>query len=269
MKRLRDDERARLEHADALRLLRAVGPLKTSDRLARAVRRSLDAKPPSRSTAWLPRPAFAVVAVGLMFGIASAMTVRWYRSSERAPAEHPDQHARAVHRAPATPIAPPIAPPAADDDAPPRHQTRVVATARPPIAPAARAPSDEHQIEPAAESASASESSSGDPVDPPAKETVPTPPTPAAPTPSSSEALTLYLDGLRALRKTHDRRRASTLLEIYRQRYPSGAFVEESWALSIEAAAQMGGTTRELAGDYLARFPQGRYRALATEALKR
>jgi hypothetical protein len=83
------------------------------------------------------------------------------------------------------------------------------------------------------------------------------------------EDLELYLAGLSALRKGHDPRRAEVLLQLYRQQHPEGAFVEESWALSIEAAGLRAQSPRELAEDYLQRFPHGRFRALARQALTR
>jgi hypothetical protein len=71
-----------------------------------------------------------------------------------------------------------------------------------------------------------------------------------------------------ALRNQKDPQRASTLLNQYLSKNPSGSLSEDALALSIEAAARDHDPRGvALARRYLERYPQGRYRSFAQKAL--
>lgn len=77
-------------------------------------------------------------------------------------------------------------------------------------------------------------------------------------------------EALRALRKQGDPARAQVLLDQYLRANPRGALAEDALALSIEAAAaRKDPRSAELARRYLARYPSGRFHALAERALSR
>jgi hypothetical protein len=80
---------------------------------------------------------------------------------------------------------------------------------------------------------------------------------PMAPT---GPGATLVLEAMQA-RRAGDSARTLRLLTAYRTKYPDGALAEEALALSLEAAVLRGGEQADdLAQQYLARFPNGRYR---------
>lgn len=86
----------------------------------------------------------------------------------------------------------------------------------------------------------------------------------------SSEDPTQVLDAVKALRADHDPAKAQSLLNDYMKKNPNGVLSEDALALSIEAAAtRRDPRAREYATRYLAQFPNGKYRALATRALQR
>ena len=75
---------------------------------------------------------------------------------------------------------------------------------------------------------------------------------------------------IRALRNDHDPVRARKLLSRYLQTQPQGALAEDALALSIEAAAATNDSkTADIARVYLAKYPNGRYQAMAVKALGR
>ncbi len=72
-----------------------------------------------------------------------------------------------------------------------------------------------------------------------------------------------------ALRRDRDPQQASRLLEQYRKRNPDGALGEEALALAIEAAlARKSPQAMSLARQYLAEYPNGRFRQVALQALR-
>jgi hypothetical protein len=78
------------------------------------------------------------------------------------------------------------------------------------------------------------------------------------------------VQAIRALRTDHDPQRASRLLAEYLRIYPRGALAEEAIALSIEAAAARNSPSAvSFAQLYLSKYPSGRFRRAAEQALQR
>jgi hypothetical protein len=77
-------------------------------------------------------------------------------------------------------------------------------------------------------------------------------------------------EAVRALRKQGDAAKAQALLDQYLRSNPRGALAEDALALSIEAAAaRKDPRAADYARRYLARYPNGRFRAVAERALSR
>jgi len=73
-----------------------------------------------------------------------------------------------------------------------------------------------------------------------------------------------------ALRKENDPARALSLLRAAEQSTPALRGTEEVLALTLEAESRLGSPrAASLARSYLTRFPQGRYRTLAEQVLRR
>lgn len=88
--------------------------------------------------------------------------------------------------------------------------------------------------------------------------------------PSAGEDPTQVAEAVRALRKQGDAARAQQLLDQYLRSNPRGALAEDALALSIEAAAaRKDPRAADYARRYLARYPNGRFRAVAERALSR
>jgi len=86
--------------------------------------------------------------------------------------------------------------------------------------------------------------------------------------PSSSEDPTHVVEAIQALRTDKDPSRAQALLNDYLKTHPNGLLSEDALALSIEAAsAKHDPHAADYAKRYLAKFPHGKYRALASQAL--
>jgi hypothetical protein len=84
----------------------------------------------------------------------------------------------------------------------------------------------------------------------------------------AGEDPTQVADAVRALRKQGDPVRAQALLDQYLRSNPRGALAEDALALSIEAAAaRKDPRAADYARRYLARYPQGRFRAVAERVL--
>jgi hypothetical protein len=87
---------------------------------------------------------------------------------------------------------------------------------------------------------------------------------------SEGEDPSQVLDAIRALRKRGDAAHAQVLLDQYLTTHPGGALTEDALALAIEAAsARHDPRAAEYARRYLARFPSGRFRAIALRAANR
>jgi hypothetical protein len=117
---------------------------------------------------------------------------------------------------------------------------------------------------------------SSEAVDPVPAEAVDPPPTAARPAPrsvahartDSSEDATHMVEAIQALRTDRDPSRAQGLLSDYLKTHPHGVLSEDALALSIEAAsAQHDPRAADYARRYLAKFPHGKYRALANRAV--
>lgn len=86
--------------------------------------------------------------------------------------------------------------------------------------------------------------------------------------PDSSEDATHVAEAIQALRTERDPSRAQGLLNLYLQSHPNGVLSEDALALSIEAAsAQHDPRAADYARRYLAKFPHGKYRDLASRAV--
>lgn len=105
------------------------------------------------------------------------------------------------------------------------------------------------------------------PADPP---TVEPPSVKRADKPRAGEDPSRVAEAVRALRKQGDAARAQVLLDQYLKSNPRGALAEDALALSIEAAAaRKDPRASDYARRYLARYPDGRFRALAERVLSR
>lgn len=88
--------------------------------------------------------------------------------------------------------------------------------------------------------------------------------------PRPGEDPTQVAEAVRALRKQGDHAQALALLEQYLKTNPRGALAEDALALSIEAAAaRKDPRAADYARRYLARYPNGRFRAVAERVLSR
>jgi hypothetical protein len=199
---------------------------------ARASGRST-ASPPRRTWIW----AFAAIAVLASVAAAATGLTLHERGSRKS-----------VESAVPTPVAPPPAPSAAAEavpvpvPAPAGVETPEAPTAPPPVAKAAiETPSTGPRVE---ERAGDKRRFGG------------------------GEDPTPVLEAIRALRAHGDAARASTLLSGYLKAHPNGVLAEDALALSIESAIAQHDTGRaaDLGRRYLVQFPNGRYRAFATQA---
>jgi hypothetical protein len=150
-----------------------------------------------------------------------------------------------------------------------RAATRLAAV---PAQPIAAAPEVLPAAEPAAEAPLAAAQSARATqlrvADPEPTAAAPEPEVSAEPVVQRSSDSELVVRAVRALRRDHDPEVAARLLERYRTRNPSGVLAEEVLSLQIEAAVAAKNTrAAAFAREYLARYPEGRYRARAKRAL--
>ena len=91
----------------------------------------------------------------------------------------------------------------------------------------------------------------------------------ARPRAASGEDATHVFEAIHALRTERDPIRAQALLDSYLSTHPRGELSGDALALSIEAAAaRHDPRAADYAQRYLAAYPTGKYRALATRALE-
>ncbi len=83
----------------------------------------------------------------------------------------------------------------------------------------------------------------------------------AVPSSTAAQERTQVLDAMIALRRDHDARRATALLDTYLAAHRQGALREEALVLALEAADARGDVARSarLARMYQAEFPHGRF----------
>ena len=94
-------------------------------------------------------------------------------------------------------------------------------------------------------------------------------PAPRAPAANASSEAALVQGAVAALRRDRDPEKATRLLDEYRKRNPGGALSEEALALAMEAAlVRKDPRAVKLARQYLANYPNGRFRQMAMRALR-
>jgi hypothetical protein len=267
MKRLREIEPRSPLHHKVQSLLDAAEPLPESRERMLRIRRALDA-PRAAGVRRLPALAMALL-VGL-FGASAFAAVRIFEAIERpavepapSPAARAPRSQRVRHR-PARPAETPSS------------QVEVAVPAQP-IAPAAPAV---EAVDAPATSATAPTSSAGRSHPRSARANHATParfeaklaePEPAQAGPQDALAgdSELVHRAVKALRRDRDPALAARLLDQHRARSPEGPLAEEALSLQIEAATALRTPrARALAREYLARYPDGRYVAVAQRALE-
>jgi hypothetical protein len=251
MKRLRDTEPGSPLAAQAKSLLEAVEPLPDDMARMQRVRRAIEATEAGGAFARSPRrwPAFGVaLAVGL-FGASAFAAVRFV----------------AEWRAAATPV-PAVAPAVTAAPHAPTRRAADEAVAEPVLAPQAVEPSPPETVPD--ESAARPRRVPNRPERGAAAETEAPTGAAAADRELASPHSALVHEALQALRHHQDPARAARLLESYAARAPEGPLAEEALSLRIEAAQALGDSrARALAGQYLQRYPSGRYVPVARAAL--
>jgi hypothetical protein len=253
--------------ARAAALLAKVEPTADSAARQRRIRRTVD-RPAKRYALRLLRP-FAVF--GLAMGIAASAAAMYgvaHVVRELIETETPDpvnahdpspalaQGETGSSRAP-EPLAPPELPTAASTSIP---------SARDPVVPAVSV--GQVPAPAAAPLASRPDARTSDPLQRTAKPAPARLAEPSSSERSSGSEARIVQRGLEALRKHNDPKQAARYLERYRREHPNGTLAEEALALSVEAASASGDPrAKQLAVDYLSRYPQGRFRSAARQAL--
>lgn len=253
MKRLRDIEPSSELQRQARRMVEAVDPVPTSaERMAR-IRRKLDE--PRGALVGLRRlPAIAVAGLIALFGASAFAAVRVFveaREQSAVDAAQDAERARAVHGKRA---AVPEAPKPLDTLAPELEQPEL------------------EQAVPEADVAEIDEPRQPQSASP---RVAPRPRGKAVParTPEEEQAEIVHDSELvhravKALRREGNPGLAARLLEEDRVRNPNGPLAEEALSLRIEAALALhDARARTLAQQYVGRYPNGRYLALARRAL--
>lgn len=235
MKRLRDMEPGSELQRQARRLVESVEPVVTSpERMAR-IRRKLDEPSRGGTFAAVRRlPAIAVAGLIALFGASAFAAVRVFVEAREVKAVEAAQHIDGVHKPAAAPK--------------PREVVAVEPSQPPAIEAAPQSPSPRAMPRPRSKAA---------PVRTPEEE--------RAEIVHDSE---LVHRAVKALRRDRNPALAARLLEEDRVRNPSGPLAEEALSLRIEAALALhDARAATLAQQYIARYPSGRYLAIARRAL--
>jgi hypothetical protein len=254
MKRLRDMEPGSELQRKARQMIEAVDPVPASpERMAR-IRRKLDAPHRGGVLVALQRlPAIAVAALIALFGASAFAAVRVFVEAREADAAQAAQEVERARKHAQVPQAPKVLEAVAAPAEPPRV-----------IEPApAQLALEADEVEAAAEPQGAS------------PRATPRPRSKAAPvrTPDEEQAEIVHDSELvhravKALRRDGNPALAARLLEEDRVRNPSGPLAEEALSLRIEAALALHDARAvALAQQYVARYPSGRYLAIARRAL--
>jgi hypothetical protein len=250
MKRLRDmhDDDPALQQAQ--QLLGAVDPLQGTDARMRRVRQGLEARRAGAGRrVSTPRRRVLLLTVALVFAF-SALAAAQGLGVLRAVMESLSEQVEPSAARPAARRAPRGERKRAAAPVPQLEPARGTAEALAPAAPAgnagAPAPASAPELRGGAEATAAR--------------------------PRATQARSADSESVRraviALRRDGDAERAARLLEEVHARSPHGPLAEEVMSLRVEAAlARKDRRARGYAQEYLAAYPQGRYRALALRAL--
>jgi hypothetical protein len=236
MKRLRDMPADDPALREAQRLLDAVDPLPHSPARARRVRKALaerSAGPGARAGALLSRRGMLLLACALLF---AGTTLAAAQGGDMLRAVF----ARVIGAGPS----------AVSSEVPPATRGPRKRVAPP------RAESPRHATPEPVRDQQASTASTA----------------PSAPAPQHAQSRSADNELVRraviALRRDHDAERAARLLESVHARSSRGPLAEEVMSLRVEAAlARSDPRARDYARQYLAAYPQGRYRALSQRVL--
>ncbi len=232
MNRLRDQKASQDPiEVNCAKILSSAEPLDPNGIAERRVRASLLLNPSPRSrVAFMMRPVMAAAMVFALISIAAAAIV----------------HERMNRSSQVIPTIANTAPIAAAPIAAPRIAAAPVAAE--PAIPQPAAPSEAAQVATRPNKA----------------------PHAAKPKGPTAEESKLLMSGLKSLRVDHDPLKAGEQFERYLHRFPRGALFEEALAYGIEASAlRKDPNTSALATRYLRKFPSGRFRSVAENAIKR
>jgi hypothetical protein len=239
MNRLRDESAFDPMSERGIDLLRQVQPLPPPPEMKRRVWAALQ-QTPHAAPSLRPKMLRAVVLVGgiIAFGATAGAAIggRWIA-----------RHVERLRSSPATTSVMPAAPPRREHVRP----VRMLAEA-PVTAPEVTPPVEEQAIPVGLDRSRAHRVVA------------------AAPAPSRVSERTQVLDALIALRRDHDPRRASELLDAYLTDNRHGALREEALVLALEAADARGDVVHavRLSHTYQSEFPHGRFASFVQSHIK-